>query len=86
MFENISCIIIGTLNVYVTDSSTRSWIWTLSGNQGQQWVQGQVPIPQQTSAYKVRKHVLVDGSCYNSSDECFGRLTCQNLNKIIVSL
>ena len=46
--------ILGTLNVYANVSSTQQkWLWTLSGNQGQQWLQGQVPIPKQTSSYKV---------------------------------
>lgn len=39
--------------MYVNDSASRTWLWTLSGNQGTQWVQGQVPIPAQTSAYQV---------------------------------
>lgn len=35
-----------------TGSSNRT-IWHLSGNQGQQWLQGQAPIPVLKTSYKV---------------------------------
>lgn len=41
---NSLCLLIG--------SSNRT-IWRLSGNQGQQWLQGQAPIPVLKTSYKV---------------------------------
>lgn len=46
---------IGNLNVWVQQSSdgSRRPIWSLSGNQGTAWFQGQAAIPQQTASYQV---------------------------------
>lgn len=42
----------GTLNVYV-NGSTNVLSWTLSGNQQNQWNQGQLPIPKMSTSYTV---------------------------------
>lgn len=42
----------GTLNVYV-NGSTNMLSWTLSGNQQNQWNQGQLPVPKMSTSYTV---------------------------------
>lgn len=42
----------GTLNVYV-NGSTNVLSWTLSGNQQNQWNQGQLSIPKMSTSYTV---------------------------------
>ncbi|BFZ04222.1 hypothetical protein BsWGS_07261 [Bradybaena similaris] len=47
--------IVGNLNVWVLQSSdgSRVPIWSLTGNQGSQWSQGQALIPPQTGSFQV---------------------------------
>ena len=46
---------IGTLNVWVQPqgNGTAVQLWSLSGQQGNTWKQGTVPIPTQTTSYMV---------------------------------
>lgn len=46
---------IGSLNLYQVVGNTETLIWTLSGNKGRQWFNGQVPVGNQAK-YKVAKH------------------------------
>ncbi|CAH3118157.1 unnamed protein product [Pocillopora meandrina] len=43
---------IGTLNLYQVVGNTETLIWTLSGNKGRQWFNGQVPVGNQAK-YKI---------------------------------
>lgn len=45
---------IGTLNIWISpQNSTNPFvIWTLSGDQGDRWLQGAVPLPVESTTYK----------------------------------
>lgn len=43
----------GTLNVYLNNSGNPTLIWTLTGNQGNNWNQGKLPISAQTGSFMV---------------------------------
>ena len=47
----------GSLNVYLDDTAntTHTLLWSQSGNQGNSWLQGQMPIPTQAKEYQVSR-------------------------------
>ena len=51
---------IGTLNLYQVVGQTETLIWTLSGNKGNSWFSGQVPVGKKLfNGYKVcQNHVV----------------------------
>lgn len=44
---------IGELNIYVKSGATEKLVWTLSGNQGNKWFNGQVTVGTGSKTYKV---------------------------------
>lgn len=48
---------IGTLNVYLQQQkqTTMTKLWTMSGDKGDQWNSGQIPIKSGAARYKVRE-------------------------------
>lgn len=51
---------IGTLNVRISpqNSSNTFVIWTVSGDQGDKWIQGTVPLPTESTTYVVNWKIL----------------------------
>lgn len=75
-------ITIGTLNIWMSSNGTSGRIWTLTGNQQNQWRFGQAPVSSK-GVYQVSK----GGSLKNSLHVCmFGGTEINEKNSLAVPL
>ncbi|KAK7098916.1 hypothetical protein V1264_003131 [Littorina saxatilis] len=86
---------IGTLNVYMdsTDNTTHMLLWSQHDSKGDNWLQGQMPLPPQSKEYQIRFEGVKGSSAYGdmalddisftSSSSCIYKPTTANVTQMV---